>query len=97
MIVGVAKSHALHAAEKVQQVQLPPSWNARPPIAFPLHVAFISSDFRAHVTAHLVQVMAGFVLCVCTRPFLALNGHLIALLPRLLLFVHVMFYRYFTS
>jgi hypothetical protein len=58
MIVGVAMSHAQHAADKVRQVQLPPSWNVRPRVTLPLHVAFISGDFRAHVTAHLLQVKA---------------------------------------
>lgn len=64
MIVGIAKSHAKHAADKVQQVQLPPSWNTRPVVAQPLHIGFVSGDFRGHVTAHLLQVMR---LRVCTR------------------------------
>jgi hypothetical protein len=76
MIVGVALSHAQHAADKVQQVKLPPSWNSRPQIAHPLHIAFVSGDFRGHVTAHLIQVN-GFtvpmhMLCFQTQgsPFL---------------------------
>jgi hypothetical protein len=62
MIVGIAMSHAAHAADKVQQVQLPAAWNARPVLAWPLHIAFVSSDFRGHVTAHLLQVMH---ICKC--------------------------------
>ena len=54
---ALPRSHATHAATRVQQVQLPPSWTARAPIAHPLHVAFVSGDFRAHVTAHLLQVL----------------------------------------
>ena len=44
-------------------MQLPPSWNVRPRVSLPLHVAFISGDFRAHVTAHLLQVEASCARC----------------------------------
>jgi hypothetical protein len=56
MILGIARSHAQHAADKIRQVQLPPSWNPRPVVSLPLHIGFVSGDFRAHVTAHLLQV-----------------------------------------
>lgn len=71
MIVGIAKSHAQHAADKVQQVQLPPSWNTRPVVAQPLHIGFVSGDFRGHVTAHLLQVM---LFRVCTRALSRINS-----------------------
>jgi hypothetical protein len=71
MIVGIAKSHAKHAADKVQQVQLPPSWNTRPVVALPLHIGFVSGDFRGHVTAHLLQVMRWRV---CTRNFYRISS-----------------------
>jgi hypothetical protein len=61
MILGIARSHAQHAADKIRQVQLPPSWNPRPVVSLPLHIGFVSGDFRAHVTAHLLQVPSRFL------------------------------------
>jgi hypothetical protein len=68
MILGIAKSHAAHAADKIRQVVLPSTWNPLPVVSLPLHIGFVSGDFRAHVTAHLLQVTC-FLLHTVTRVF----------------------------